>query len=252
MKKLIFILLALCMIGGICYSQVPVKSKKTQKTEQPQSSESRRNQETQPKRKKQPNAKISEPDGYISDHGYVDLGLPSGLKWATCNVGASSPEDYGSYYAWGETTTKSSYMGDNSLTYGKSISELRSSGIIGESGALTMPHDAARANWGGSWRMPTKKELEELKYKCSWIWTSQGGHRGYKVTGPNGRSIFLPAVGWRDGTSLDGTGECGSYWSSTPDEGAPIAACNLDIDSTNKLVFWGIRSYGQTVRPVSE
>lgn len=252
MKKLIFILLALSIIGGVSYSQVPVKRKKKDKTEQPQSSEPRRKQETQPKRKQQPNNKTSEPDGYISDHGYVDLGLPSGLKWATTNVGASSSSDYGNYYAWGETKTKSSYTEDNSLTYGKSISELRTSGIIGTSGTLTMAHDAARSNWGGSWRMPTRKELEELIGKCTWTWTIQGGHNGYKVTGPNGRSIFLPAAGWRRGTTLNNADEYGNYWGSTPYEEYTYYACYLSFSSGGRDVGWGNRNGGGSVRPVSE
>lgn len=197
-------------------------------------------------------AEISEPDGYISDHGYVDLGLPSGLKWATTNVGASTPSDYGNYYAWGETATKSSYTEDNSLTYGKSISELRSAGIIGTSGTLTMSHDAARANWSGSWRMPTRKECEELKDKCTWTWTRQGGLYGYKVTGPNGRSIFLPAAGWRLGTSLNGADEYGYYWSSTPSEENAYGAYRLDFGSGSRGVDWSYRYFGGSVRPVSE
>ena len=106
----------------------------------------------------------------------VDLGLPSGLKWATCNVGATSPEDYGNYYAWGETTTKESYNESNYTIYGQQISDF--------SGNAT--YDAARANWGGPWRMPTQTEMQELIDNCTWTWTSQSGVNGCKVTGPNG------------------------------------------------------------------
>ena len=135
----------------------------------------------------------------INGHEYVDLGLPSGLKWATCNVGASSPSDYGNYYAWGETSTKSEYTESNSKTRGKNM------GDIGGNSA----YDAARANWGGSWRLPTKAEFEELLNRCTWTWTSQNGHKGYLVKGPNGRSIFIPAAGGRDGSSLYLAGEYG-------------------------------------------
>ena len=103
-------------------------------------------------------------------------------------------EEYGDYYAWGETETKSEYTEGNSATYGLSISELQSQGYIDGEGNLNPQYDAATANWGGDWRMPTKAELNELLNNCTWTWTTQNGHKGYKVTGPNGNSIFLPAA----------------------------------------------------------
>ena len=173
-------------------------------------------------------------------HEYVDLGLPSGLKWATCNVGASSPEQYGDYYAWGEIEIKSEYSGTNSKTYGKSMSDI--------SGNST--YDVARAKWGGSWRLPTKKELEELKSKCKWQWTTINGKNGYKVTGPNGNSIFLPAPGYRYGSSLCNAGENGYYWSSTPDESDDNFACALWGESSDHNVDCDFRYFGKSVRPV--
>ncbi len=178
----------------------------------------------------------------INGHEYVDLGLPSGLKWATCNVGANKPEDYGSYFAWGETATKSSYKENNSKTYGKSFSD-----IGGKS-----QYDAARANWGGTWRMPTKAELEELENKCTWKWTTQNGVKGYKVTGPNGNSIFLPAAGRRYGSSLYYAGERGNYWSSTSNESYSNYAYGLDFNSSYQIVGWYRRDSGLSVRPVAE
>ena len=185
-------------------------------------------------------------------HDYVDLGLPSGLLWATCNVGANNPEDYGNYYAWGETTTKSYYTNDNSATHGLSISQLQSQGYIDGSGNLTPQHDAARANWGGTWRMPTKTELEELKNKCTWTWATQGGMYGYKVTGPNGNHIFLPAAGRRFGLSLYDAGEGGHCWSSTPNESDSGYAYDLDFDISGQRVDRDPRRNGLSVRPVSE
>ncbi len=177
--------------------------------------------------------------GTIAGYEWVDLGLPSGLKWATCNVGAATPEDYGNYYAWGETTTKSSYTDENSVTDGQQISDF--------SGNST--YDAARANWGGSWRVPTIAEMEELENKCTWTWTSQSGVNCCKVTGPNGNSIFLPAAGNCEGSSRYSVGAFGNYWSSTPDE----SYTNLDFSSGSHYgVDWGNRSFGLTVRPVSE
>ncbi len=191
-------------------------------------------------------------ESLINGHDWVDLGLPSGLKWATCNVGAGSPEDYGNYYAWGETTTKSTYSDDNSLTYGLSKSQLQSQGYIDVGGNLTPSHDAARANWGGSWRLPTKTDLEELEDRCTWTWTTQGGVKGYKVTGPNGNHIFLPAAGYRYGSSLYYARENGYYWSSTPHESNSYGACRLYFDSGAQSVYWSDRYYARSVRPVSE
>ena len=180
--------------------------------------------------------------GTINGHGYVDLGLPSGLKWATCNVGASQPHGYGNYYAWGETTTKESYDESNCTTYGQQINDF--------SGNVT--YDAARANWGSTWRMPTKAEIEELINNCTWTWTTQIGVNGYRVTGPNGKSIFLPAAGYCDGSSRTGVGEYGTYWSSTPDESYTWYAYYLYFGSGSHYVNWSNRFYGLTVRPVSE
>ncbi|MDE6012465.1 MAG: hypothetical protein K2G91_07005 [Prevotella sp.] len=181
-------------------------------------------------------------DSNYNGHEYVDLGLPSGLKWATCNVGASSPSDYGYYYAWGETTPKGTYTENNSTTYGKSMGD-----ISGNS-----EYDAARANWGGSWRLPSQMECVELRDLCTWTWTSQGGYNGYKVTGPNGNSIFLPAAGWRSGSSLHGAGDRGYCWSSTPYESDTQRACSLYFSSSYHNVDWNRRYFGQSVRPVSD
>ena len=173
-------------------------------------------------------------------HKYVDLGLS--VKWATCNVGASKPEDYGNYYAWGETTTKTSYNESNSVTYWQQISDF--------SGNAT--YDVARVNWGGSWRLPTKREMEELQNKCTWSWTTQSGVNGYRVTGPNGNSIFLPAAGVCFGSSRYIVGEFGYYWSSTPLECGTYNAYYLFFNSGSHGVDWVSRYYGRTVRPVSD
>ncbi len=178
----------------------------------------------------------------INGHDWVDLGLPSGLKWATCNVGATSPEDYGNYYAWGETTTKASYDQSNSVTYNQQINDF--------SGNAT--YDAARANWGSTWRMPTQAEMEELINNCTWTWTTQNGVNGRRVTGPNGNSIFLPAAGYCYGSSRYGVGEDGVYWSSTPDESGTYGAYYLGFDYRFRSVRWDDRYGGHTVRPVSD
>ena len=188
----------------------------------------------------------------INGHEYVDLGLPSGLKWATCNVGANKPEDYGDYFAWGETSTKAEYNSDNCPTYGLSESELQSQDYIDSEGNITSQYDTARAKWGGKWRMPTFEELNELLTKCTWTWMSQNGIDGYKVTGPNGNSIFLPAAGYRSGSSLNDAGGYGYYWSSTPHESNSDIAVSLGFSSGYHYMGNYYRYYGRSVRPVLE
>lgn len=193
-------------------------------------------------RKEQPKPKVvvNTDRGALNGHEWVDLGLS--VRWATCNVGASNPSDYGNYYAWGETKTKSSYTEGNSKTYNVVMPD-----ISGEP-----KYDAATANWGEGWRMPTKEELEELVDKCDWEWTSQSGRNGYKVTGPNGNSIFLPAAGWRYGASLNVAGGFGRYWSSTPYGGNTLHAYSLYFGSGHRYVGWNVRFDGRSVRPVSD
>lgn len=190
--------------------------------------------------------KNAAPANVHEGHEWVDLGLPSGLKWATCNVGASTPGDYGNYYAWGETSTKAEYTHLNYTSYGKS-----GSNIGGNSSC-----DAARANWGGSWRMPTKAEFQELVDNCTWTWTTQNGKDGYKVTGPNRNSIFLPAAGSRGyGDALYHDGEGGEYWSSSSFESDTDAydTYQLSFYEGGRYVFcWGDPSLGLSVRPVLE
>lgn len=149
-------------------------------------------------------------NGHHNGHEWVDLGLS--VKWATCNVGASSLDEDGDLFAWGEPETKETYNRSNSLTYGLSISELESQGFIDGKGNLTSSYDAATANWGGSWRMPTKSEMEELVNNCSWEWIINPCEMCCKVTGPNGNSIFLP---YRNISTEVDYNKDGSYWSST-------------------------------------
>ena len=183
--------------------------------------------------------------GTLNGHAWVDLGLPSGLKWATYNVGASSPEGYGNYYAWGETTTKSSYTEDNSTTSGKEMSDI--------GGNAT--YDVARKQWGSSWRLPTKAEFEELldEDNCTWELTTQSGVNGCRVTSKvNGASIFLPAAGYRGGTSLYGAGYSGDYWSSTPDGSDTDYAYFLTFFAGFDYTMRSFRYHGRSVRPVCE
>lgn len=181
----------------------------------------------------------------------VDLGLS--VLWSSCNVGAESPEEYGDYFAWGETSPKSDYASSTSVAYGLLISELESRGIIGSDGNLSAAYDAAITNWGGTWRMPTLIETQELLDNCTWVWTSMNGVNGHKVTGPNGNFIFLPAAGFRHDTSLNSVGANGYYWSATPCDNSDNA---YGIYFYSNSDYYGSSNYkrndGRVVRPVSE
>ena len=176
---------------------------------------------------------------------FVDLGLS--VKWATKNLGAYSPEGYGSYFAWGETSPKNSYDEKNSKTYGDNCYWYD---IGGDSST-----DAARADWGGSWRLPTAEEFQELLDNCRWRWTTLNGVKGYKaLSKKNFHSIFLPATGFRAETSVYRAGEIGNYWSSTPheDHSRSLYAYQLAFFRGDHYVDYFYRYYGFAVRPVSE
>ena len=195
-------------------------------------------------------------------HEYVDLGLPSGLKWATMNVGATKPEEYGDYFAWGETEPKpkdnyswSTYKlelgtGDNG-PFSK-YNTISSYGTVDNKAVLDPEDDAVHVNWAGSWRMPTDAEWTELRTKCTWTWTTQNGVKGRKVTGRNGNSIFLPAAGYRDVTWLYNVGSFGNYWSSSLYTDYPYRAWSVLFGSDLVCRNYYSRYYGRSVRPVSE
>ena len=198
------------------------------------------------------NTTNSQATGKINGHEWVDLGLS--VKWATCNVGANSPEDYGGYYAWGETKTKSNYAWSNCFDClddsGDSWNVYKIDGktkLEPNSG-----HDTARENWGGSWRMPTEKELKELSDKCIWKWTTKSGYNGYVVTGPNGNSIFLPAAGSCYGTSSNYVGEDGDYWSATLSSSDSNEVPDLYFNVNGHGMVHGSRRGGRSVRPVTD
>lgn len=201
---------------------------------------------------------VSEPTGTVNGYGYVDLGLS--VKWATCNVGASKPEEYGNYFAWGETTTKSTY---DWSTYKycdgnyNSLNKYNTNSSIGPTDndtILNMDDDAARVNWGDNWRMPTDAEFTELREQCIWTWTTHNGVNGYKVTskksGYTNSAIFLPAAGDRYGSSYY-EGYSGSYWSSSLNTRYPRFAWGVHFGSGSvDREDYDDRSFGQSVRPV--
>ena len=191
-------------------------------------------------------------------HEYVDLGLPSGTKWATCNVGATKPEEYGNYYAWGETEPKD-YYDWSTYKYGSDYDELTkyctdsTYGTVDNKTVLELADDAARANWGGAWRMPTDGEWAELLDECTWEWKNayKGTTAGYLVTSKiNGNSIFLPAAGYRLNDDLSYAGSDGGYWSSSLYSGYPYDAWDVCFGSDGVSRGGYDRCYGQSVRPV--
>ena len=193
--------------------------------------------------------------GSAKEHGYVDLGLS--VKWATCNVGADSPEDYGDYFAWGETQPKSTYnwstykWSEGDSYYLTKYCTNSSYGTVDYKTQLDLSDDAACANWGGSWRMPTHEEFTELREKCSWTWTTQNGVKGYKVTSKtNGNSIFLPAAGFRYDSSLGEAGLDGCYWSSSLYTDYQIFARFVLFGSGGVDGDDNSRYFGHSVRPV--
>lgn len=186
----------------------------------------------------------------------VDLGLPSGTKWASWNVGATKPEDYGGYYSWGETEEKevcdwTSYKFSDGAYYHQSYYEHIGDDIAGTE------YDVATVKWGGSWRMPSIDQYNELRNNCTMIWTQQNDVNGLLITGPNGASIFMPSGGvkW---DYLGHEGESGYYWTSTlrsiSDESYTYIheAYIFQFTSSGfyRTDYSILRNYGATVRAV--
>ena len=217
-------------------------------------------------------------DGSEAGYNYVDLGLTSGTKWATANVGAKTPQDYGNYYAWGETTTKetynlSTYLDGNMSSYSDCGTDKDArKGVTDIAGTQ---YDAARANWGGKWRMPTKVQQDELINECYWVWTenyngsnakgyivykaktsSDKGQKIYKDGTPSSSyklldaHIFLPAAGYRGSGDLYGAGSDGDYWSSSLNTDYPGSAWSVSFDSDGVYGNGSGRGNGQSVRTV--
>ena len=204
------------------------------------------------------------------EHDKVQL-WENGPYWATTNIGAEKPEDYGYYFWWGDTvgykwkndrwvasdgsTTNFSFTSSNAPTCSKDNSMLQSEGWITVDGVLASEHDAAKAQWGGDWRMPTKQELEALKNNCDWTWTTVNGVNGYVVRGKGeyaSNNIFLPCAGCGYGALLSHAGSHGLYWSSVPDFNKNIYAWHLNFGSGGYSTSDSCRNYGHPVRPLQE
>ena len=189
------------------------------------------------------------------DHEYVDLGLPSGTLWATCNVGANTPEQYGDYFAWGETAPKEVYNWENYQWCNGSDNSITkycmdsSFGTVDGKTELEPEDDAAYVNWGLSWRIPSQDQTKELCDNCSWQWTQRNGVNGMLVIGVNGNTIFLPAAGFRMYNNISFAGSRGNYLSRS------LAYSNcayyLYLESGLWIYnYYGDRFVGQTIRPV--
>lgn len=193
--------------------------------------------------------------GKVDGYEYVDLGLPSGVKWATCNIGAKKSEEYGDYFAWGETESKkvcewSTYkFADGNLLIRYKLGDVY--GTKDDLSTLLPEDDAAIVNWGEKWRMPTAEEQQELIDNCQYSWEKLNGVYGAKFTADNGNFVFFPAAGKRSGSEVIFSGEYGYYWSSSLslvfDNGASY--CSMDEDES--VTRRESRTYGFPVRAVT-
>ena len=207
-----------------------------------------------------PNDSIVSSGEFHNGHALVDLGLS--VKWATCNVGATKPEEFGGYYAWGETEEKNNYDWDT-YKYGYYNEEGYSlcskyclheyCGLVDNKTILDASDDVAHVKWGGNWRMPTSEEMQELREKCKWEGDVLNGVSGVRFTGPNGNSIFLPTAGYRGGNGHGDVGPNGFYWSASLGVYNCYNALFLyfHYDGSHFLSDYG-RYGGLSVRPVCE
>jgi hypothetical protein len=215
-------------------------------------------------------------DGMESSRGYADLGLLSGTMWATCNVGASNPQEYGDFFAWGETQTKSKYDYDNYKYFNSTTYQITKYSLSDNKTELEAADDVARVKWGGKWTMPTAAQMTELVNQCYWVWTknyNESGVAGYivfkaksvedkgSVVDVNSSlslayslsdtHIFLPAVGYKD-SYQSYLGEAVCYWTKTLDDEDEYYGIRLYAEyySGNELIRSIVRFSGMSVRPV--
>lgn len=207
--------------------------------------EARKKEETQRAEKERMKV-LYETDSYgICRAKSIDLGLS--VKWAGYNVGTTHPEETGNYYAWGELSSKADYSESSYKYFNSNYYVNFGSSISGNSS-----YDVARAQWGYPWRMPTKAEFEELKTRCTWTWMAYRGIDGFKVTGPNGNAIFLPATGLRSGSSLFYYGEFGAYWLGTLYPSDTDCAYFVRFFDSRSDIVKTKRGNGLSIRPVSD
>ena len=201
----------------------------------------------------------AESSGFHNSHEYVDLGLS--VKWATCNVGAENPEEYGDYYAWGETERKKDYSLSSYIWYDNSSNTLTKYKLSGRNWTddinktiLESEDDVAHIKWGGNWRMPTTKEIKELRRKCTWTWTTINNVNGYRITsnkkGYTDRSIFLPAAGYYNNVEVNRIGTSGFYWSRVLNTRNSSTAVGAFFNDCGSRIDREKRNNGRSVRAV--
>lgn len=191
-------------------------------------------------------------DTIINGHLFVDLGLPSGTKWAAENLGTDSIDTVGHYYAWGDVAAKNTFYTHTLPSYNKRFSALYEAGIIGEDSVLTAQYDAATAIWGEGCRIPTKEEFQELIDNCTFNLNLEA--KGYDVVGKNGKSIFLPFAGNIFESDLYYLGTEGRIWTSSLDEGNSTAGSSWIFSFTNKgdIKLISDHQSGRSIRPVTK
>ena len=260
-RNIIFVLLGIAVIGIICFLLTNSTNEAATNTD---TYDSDYIQEESNVAEIEYTPMQTEPDplGLCPDKNHpheIDLGI--GTKWACCNVGANSPEEFGDYFAWGETISKKEYSwktyiwanGDNNrLTKYCNNSDLGFNGFIDDKVILDYKDDAATSNWSDGWQMPSTVQFEKLINSCNWEWTQINGVNGQKVTGPNGNSLFLPAAGYYYSTSLEDQGSFGGYWSNMFNTNYSDSAEGLCFRDGNdiRMSSFGGRCVGQNVRPV--
>ena len=196
------------------------------------------------------------PEDPYNGYEYVDMGFSSGVKWATCNVGATTPDGYGEHFAWGEIATKETYESSNCTSYYKDLGDISGN----------PEYDAATAQWGGGWRTPRLADMYELATQCTWIWATVNGVNGFNVVSNiNGNHIFLPAAGFMNTPASIASGNegvldqgvVGGYWTTTPyseeiegGTNSNTKACFLDFSSAYYITDWALRRNGFSIRPV--
>ncbi len=242
MKKILLLLLVLFGLCGVLTAQTPYKVLEVHKKGEVTHTLNLSDIDSLTVRT------VGETPDIAPNHEYVDLGLPSGTLWATTNVGAASPEDYGDYFAWGETAPKATYDLSSYKWYDDSSITLTKYNVTDNKTVLEEADDAATANKGSDWRMPTMADMQELSQQCTWTLTTINEVDGWLVVGPNSNSIFLPAAGYRSDTSLYNSGSEGHYWTSSL---GSSGSCDLFFSSGGHgLGDRGNRYCGYSVRPV--
>lgn len=256
MRKIIFLLSAI-IIAATAIAQNPISvpgksnnagvpttaKEKNKKNNTSTSKPSSKGNVSRSKNGGSKNTPVTQKRGEFMGHSYVDLGLPSGIKWATVNIGASQPSDAGYYFAWGETSPKSNYTEQTCKTQ-----DMKMTDISGNP-----QYDAATAQWGGSWRMPTLSEFEELAKNCKVEWKTVNGVKCMRLVGPNGNSILFPCAGYKGGTEVSVFGKYGGYYTSTPHKSdvKRTAGCGFWSDDSLNIGHPWDRGDGRPVRAVS-